>query len=238
MAFNGYKLTYPTAKIAVNNEKEEVNSILSDDKNSWVLFNPDDDILSSTQRLELFLEIQSQQTDRQSEEERTDNELEESDQEHQQEEDEEEDDLIDNLGTFKIRNMFSKNYDAIKNWKNNIGNDIFDDNLASWDLDENLSVNQLDTTILDKSFYGDELIRNLNAKDFRKFKKIQLNLKNYLNQRPNYVIDQLLLKTLPLSQQLQLKKIERNNSIFNYHKNLININDDSSTSSLIMVEDR
>lgn len=237
MAFNGYKLTYPTAKIAVNNDKEEVNSILSDDKNSWVLFNPDDDILSSTQRLELFLEIQSQQTDRQSVEDQTDDEQEESDEEQQLEEDEE-DDLIDNLDTFKIRNMFSKNYDAIKKWKNNINNDFFDDNLASWDLDENLSVNQLDTTILDKSFYGDELIRNLNAKDFRKFKKIQLNLKNYLNQRPNYVIDQLLLKTLPLSQQLQLKKIERNNNIFNYHKNLININDDSSTSSLIMVEDR
>ncbi|CAH6719570.1 hypothetical protein CLIB1444_02S11628 [[Candida] jaroonii] len=237
MAFNGYKLTYPTAKIAVNNDKEEVNSILSDDKNSWVLFNPDDDILSSTQRSESFSEIQSQQTDRQSVEDQTDDEQEESDEEQQLEEDEE-DDLIDNLDTFKIRNMFSKNYDAIKKWKNNINNDFFDDNLASWDLDENLSVNQLDTTILDKSFYGDELIRNLNAKDFRKFKKIQLNLKNYLNQRPNYVIDQLLLKTLPLSQQLQLKKIERNNNIFNYHKNLININDDSSTSSLIMVEDR
>ncbi|EGV64948.1 hypothetical protein CANTEDRAFT_113692 [Yamadazyma tenuis ATCC 10573] len=207
MAFNKYQLNYPTTRIVVNHEEDEVRSILSDDQSSWVLFNPDSDILSSTTQ------------DHDQDDESTDAEISQdedigdhrepqssrqADQSSRQptqpdvesDNDTDTDSLIDNLdpSQSRLEGLFKKSYDRINNW--NLTSDVVDDNVASWDLDEDLSNNSLDTSILDKRpFYGNELIRNLNKKDLQKFRKIHANLRNYLNRKPpSPLLEQLLSK--------------------------------------------
>lgn len=206
MAFNGYKLNYPTQRVVVNNDNEEVRSILSDDQSSWVLFNPDSDILSNT------TQERDELTEPDFEEEEEEEDLEASKLSHDQpqqpqqleeqgheDEDTDTDSLIDNFDPSQLRleKLFNKPHSRITNW-NNVEDEIVDDNVASWDLDENLSNHSLDTSILKiKEFYGDELLRGMNKSELRQFKKIHHDLRAYLNRKPNPIINQMLLKLYP-----------------------------------------
>lgn len=248
MAFNGYKLNYPTQRVVVNNENDEVRSILSDDQSSWVVFNPDSDILSSTTQdrddgelTDLESEVQSQDHDEDEEEEedggdansmqqergrantrrggkdkvsqRQQRELEKQE-EADDEEDTDTDSLIDTFNPepsqLRLERLFNKsrnnnNNNRITNW-NDMDSDLVDDNVASWDLDENLSNNSLDTSILKiKEFYGDELIRGMNRSELREFKKIHYNLRTYLNKKPNPILYQMLLKLYPTNASSDVK---------------------------------
>lgn len=193
MAFNNYKLNYPTAKIVVNQEDNEVKSILSDDQSSWVLFNPESDILSSTT---------------QDRDDSTDSDLNSTqiiktpNLSRQGTNLSEDDDLIDNLDPLNL-DKYHKSYDRINDW--NLNNDIVDDNVASWDLDEDLSNNTLDTSIL-KDFYGNELIKTLDKKDLIRFRQIHQTLKRQLSKKPpNPLIQQLLLRLYPQPNPQPLK---------------------------------
>lgn len=253
MAFNGYKLNYPVSKILQVDDKQEANSVLSDDQSSWVIFDPESDILSYTntnsnsqeysgseneslksqvqftQRYDYPKSGEGDETDQESNEDNKEERPSASQPELQEESDTE--DLIDNLPSNITR---PKSYNRINQWKMN--NDFIDDNTASWDLDENLSNMALDTSILKlQSFYGDELIRNLLNEDYKKFTDIKLSLSRYLNRKRNPLRDQMLMKVLPLSEQVMLRNINYKNDMFNYHKRLIPEDEYSDTASLSLI---
>lgn len=247
MAFNGYKLNYPTNKVVLTQDSDEVQSVLTDDQSSWVLFSPDSDILSST--------TQGAETDNESVEYSAeledDDQTPHSSQQHEHirlslEEDEEEeedtdtdtDSLIDNLdpSQLRIERLFNKSYNSITNW--NLNNVEVDDNVASWDLDADLSHQSLDTSIIRlKQFYGDDLIKNLNKQDLRKFKKIHHNLRTYLNSKPQtpiltQLISNLSVQSIPNPPQLSYNRYLKKtiNSYYNYD----DLTSETASSSLIL----
>lgn len=262
MAFNGYRLNYPTTQITYNNnDSEEVNSILSDSQqSSWVLFNPSEsDILSSTNTNNPS--VNTNEESLQQQRSQNDNQLEQnSDSQGNSDVDTdiEEDSLIDNFSydtpsQLRLERLFQNPLkDRVNKWnKNLIDTEFFDDNIASWDLDENLSNNYLDNSILKmKEFYGDDIIKNMSKAEFRRFKTIERNLRNYLNRKPNPILYQVLLKMMPPNNNSQTPPPPMNrspsynkmlNSIINNHYNNFNhIEDklltksDTASSSLVI----
>lgn len=250
MAFNGYKLNYPTTKVVLNQDNDDVQSILTDDKSSWVLFSPDSDILSSITQdngtddesvhysegtNDEEQDIQHEQTPQRSQ---LHVNMEKTVEEEGEDTDTDTDSLIDNLdpSQLRIERLFNKSYNSITNW--NLNNVQVDDNVASWDLDADLSHQSLDTSIIRlKQFYGDELIKNLNKQDLRNFKKIHHNLRPYLNTKTltpilTQLISNLNVQNIPNPPQLSYNKYLKKtiNSYYDYDE----LTSETASSSLIL----
>lgn len=218
MAFNpAYQLRRTRSNTSYQNESsslvERANSLLSESQSLWVLFSPslasenvESDILSLT--------VDSQVDD-------ADADAEGEEEEEQEEEDatSEVDSLIDNLKStsgntpFQLEQMLLNYAGAdnsalrkrINKWKSSQDippvESVDDDNIASWDLDENIITELLEqstassqATSLSSSpnlkdgyhprkFYGDDIFKNCSKRDLIRFKKIANNLKTSLSRK-------------------------------------------------------
>ncbi|KAG7195156.1 uncharacterized protein KQ657_003678 [Scheffersomyces spartinae] len=85
----------------------------------------------------------------------------------------------------------------IENWNESSyqQDEIVDDNIASWDLDEGLSTPKY----FDRAFYGDDLFKHMSKVDFSKFIKIHQQNKLALNPK----MDQMMWKYLQDSRSPQ-----------------------------------
>lgn len=203
----------------------------------------DDDILSITNTSSQFTDIDSNQQQLDEEEEEQIDSL--SEDEVEDEEEDDDDSLIDNFQSnnstpsqSRLEQLFNdKSYNQesehsnnldnkINNWKQNnfeesIDESVVDDNIASWDLDENLINSNLDKSIIERKtkrsppqFYGDSLFNSRN--DYHKFRKISPNLSASLSQQRNNT--NLVNSSLPdLINQLLVKYINQQNN--NKNKN-------------------
>ncbi|KAK7687356.1 hypothetical protein QCA50_009221 [Cerrena zonata] len=165
---------------------------------------------------------------------------------HQQQEEDDDDSLIDDLhdstpSQLRLEQLFTKvsdNYTTsrprnldtrINNWRNSNRDDLIDDNVASWDLDEDLISQILDKTIirnevggLSKShvpsnFYGDDFLKNLNKKDYIKFKNITKNLKKSLNTNQKETTLDLVNKIISNYHQNNQNTLNRGNLVNKMH---------------------
>lgn len=137
---------------------EFINDGGIDDQSLYVLFNPtrkdslkmDSDILSLTNTTNTFTVIHG-----------------ELEAEEEEEEEEEEDPQVTHTQNESLSLKIDSWYDS-----NLVNSDIDDDNIASWNLDENL---MNDAPSEDKLvFYGDDLLSQLNDEELAKFKKFHL----------------------------------------------------------------
>lgn len=74
----------------------------------------------------------------------------------------------------------------IENWNESSfqEDEIIDDNIASWDLDEGLSTPKY----FDRAFYGDDLFKHISSVDFTKFIKIHHRNKLALNPKMDQIV--------------------------------------------------
>lgn len=95
----------------------------------------------------------------------------------------------------------------INKWRHNNIDEMVDDNTASWDLDEDLSL-QLDPVEEDSSkklFYGDDVLSSLSHDEYVNFKNVERNLRQSLGTHKDnsylpYIINQILYKLAHSSQ--------------------------------------
>lgn len=216
----------PQSVAGVDNVSEtKSGSILSDLQSLWVLFDPantirthssvahESDILSFTNDTgSQITETDSDGTNSQYHGEQRQRDVEEDD--------DDDDSLIDNFESrdstpsqSRLEQLFqlapaqeSGNLDnRINQWKQNDLDELIDDNVASWDLDENLISQILDTLLINKlkgkkippqDFYGDDFFANYLKSDYIKFKKISNNLKHNLSREAS-TNEKLISSTLP-----------------------------------------
>ncbi|EDK37477.2 hypothetical protein PGUG_01575 [Meyerozyma guilliermondii ATCC 6260] len=189
-----------------NSAYERENSILSDSEaSSWVLFNPTEgsDILS----------LSNGTVEESDEESESGNEI------------DPEDSLIDDFAPLpsqsRLERLFthqkqpqsSRLDQRIDQWRNDhCESELVDDNTASWDLDENLqSELRSETTSTHtitpdeppntRPFYGDDLVRNMSRRQFRKVKRTAGRLAPNLTReqqqgRLPQLLDQLISRLL------------------------------------------
>ncbi|KAJ9102745.1 hypothetical protein QFC19_004662 [Naganishia cerealis] len=189
-----------------NSAYERENSILSDSEASlWVLFNP-------TEGSDILL-LSNGTVEESDEESESGNEI------------DPEDSLIDDFAPLpsqsRLERLFthqkqpqsSRLDQRIDQWRNDhCESELVDDNTASWDLDENLqSELRSETTSTHtitpdeppntRPFYGDDLVRNMSRRQFRKVKRTAGRLAPNLTReqqqgRLPQLLDQLISRLL------------------------------------------
>lgn len=89
----------------------------------------------------------------------------------------------------------------INKWRNNNLDEMVDDNTASWDLDEDLSLQlgPADTECTKRPFYGDDVFAKLSEQEYINFRNVEKNLKLSLEALNNqsylpYIINHILYK--------------------------------------------
>lgn len=232
MAFNhNYQVEYPRRIPLDSSPLQRTSSILSDSQSLWVLFSPSVHASGANESDILSFSNNSRATEdgtqaSQASPEGTQYGYLAWGTAEQASEQSEGDSLIDNLADEKFesgaplalvaghqpgRELHSR----IDKWRTNPVEDMVDDNIASWDLDEDLSqqVDQSDDTgsgiEVEKAFYGDTLFSQLSGRDYVDFKKVERNLKHSLGRHPYLsnlplLLNQILYKLVqsPLPQQM------------------------------------
>lgn len=178
MAFNSaFEQRRKVSARAESSEKEV--SLFSESQNSWVVFNPQDqipyDILSFSTNNPF-----TSSEDEDGDEDEAQQTAELGQHPHSlasfdHEEDHEDDDLIEDLHT-SLSNR-------IDEWQKATETSV-SDNIASWDLDAELVTQMLDTSILNQvpSFYGDKYFDNMSKADYVKFKRTSARLRRSLTR--------------------------------------------------------
>lgn len=176
MAFNPAFEQRRKAPARAETSEKEV-SLFSESQNSWVVFNPQDqvpyDILSFSTSNPLTSSDEGNELDGEETTELAQHPRSlESD---NYEEDHEDDDLIEDLHT-SLSNR-------INEWQKAKETSV-SDNIASWDLDADLVSQMLDTSILREvpSFYGDKYFDGMSKADFANFKKTSALLRRSLTR--------------------------------------------------------
>ena len=189
-----------------NSAYERENSILSDSEASlWVLFNP-------TEGSDILL-LSNGTVEESDEESESGNEI------------DPEDSLIDDFAPLPSQSRLERLFSHLKQpqssrldqridqWRNDhCESELVDDNTASWDLDENLqSELRSETTSTHtitpdeppntRPFYGDDLVRNMSRRQFRKVKRTAGRLAPNLTReqqqgRLPQLLDQLISRLL------------------------------------------
>lgn len=89
----------------------------------------------------------------------------------------------------------------INKWRNNNLDEMVDDNTASWDLDEDLSLQPgpAETERTKRPFYGDDVFAKLSEQEYINFRNVEKNLKQSLEALNNptyisFIINHILYK--------------------------------------------
>lgn len=99
--------------------------------------------------------------------------------------------------------------ERIQKWGDNMQENTVDDNVASWDLDENLSLYSSNSSSKPRAFYGDDLLEGMSRQERSRVRKIAKKLKHSLNLKNEYegLLVSLILfhiSQLPGHKQLQI----------------------------------
>lgn len=226
------------------NPANEITSINTNRRNS--LGTNESDLLSFTDTASRITQTESELSDDAEEALHQRQQQHQQQHGHEQQEEDDDDSLIDDLhdstpSQLRLEQLFTKvsdNYTTsrprnldtrINNWRNSNRDDLIDDNVASWDLDEDLISQILDKTVirnevggLSKShipsnFYGDDFLKNLNKKDYIKFKNITKNLKKSLNTNQKETTLDLVNKIISNYHQNNQNTLNRGNLVNKMH---------------------
>lgn len=176
MAFNSAFEQRRKVSVKAESLEKEV-SLFSESQNSWVVFNPQDQIPYDILSFSTHNPLSSSEDEMDAEAEQT-AELGQCSHSLASVEDEEEfedDDIIEDLHT-SLSNR-------IDEWQKATETSV-SDNIASWDLDADLVTHMLDTSILQQvpSFYGDKYFDNMSKADYAKFKRTSARLRRSLTR--------------------------------------------------------
>lgn len=187
-------------------------SIISDSQSSWVVFNPPhrvatdilsfstNDVLTQTESHSLQVEDEDEE-DEDDEDDDFDEQKEAGNAHVTRREDSDEsgseiddDELIDHL------HMTLSN--RIEEWQKTTDTAV-SDNIASWDLDEELVSHILDKSVLRPAprFYGDHYFENMSKADYARFQRTSAKLRRSLTQKGAHNVNSdILLRLLELLQ--------------------------------------
>ena len=87
--------------------------------------------------------------------------------------------MLDALRSSRLR-------DRIQRWGDSMQEDTIDDNVASWDLDENLSLYNSGSSSKSRPFYGDDLLEGMSRQERSRVRKITKKLKHSLHLKNQY----------------------------------------------------
>lgn len=219
MAFNPQNLAGRTRRVVATQYSDTrseplLGSILSDLQSLWVLFDPE--ALSSQAAESDILLLTNTRYSQSVYSDGTQDESHVARSYHPPESEDYEDDdsLIDNIdgdntpSQSRLEQLFRHESQddidhKIHKWRDNSRDELIDDNVALWDLDENLIQQILDRLLIAKlrttksrprgDFYGDDFFRNCSKADYIKFKKISHNLRHSLTKRNSVTV----LRSLP-----------------------------------------
>ncbi|WPK22839.1 hypothetical protein PUMCH_000057 [Australozyma saopauloensis] len=210
MAFNPtFEAKRKLSARAPSVEKEV--SLFSESQNSWVVFNPNDqvpyDILSFSTNNPL---TSSDEEDQEEEDDEVHLKYDiRQEDPHDMSEEHEDDDLIEDLHT-SLSNR-------INEWQKTTDTSV-SDNVASWDLDAELVSQMLDTTILQRvpAFYGDKYFDGMSKSQYTEFKRTSARLRRSLTRGGiNSSDPDLLTRLLSLLQWQSLLRDSSSGSMVN-----------------------
>lgn len=216
---NNYQVDFvPHRRISNADEAYEGStSILSDSQSLWVLFNPSGGSGGASDILSLSYSDTGCETERDFAE-GEDEELDVQRDDAASEDTESNDSLLDTFETApsqkRLEELFQARSDnllqsRIDKWCHSADVELEDDNIASWDLDEDLS-QQLDTSILKRSraFYGDDMFLKFTRKQYVEFRRNAKRLKPSLTTKPGQ-------PEIPVLINIILHKIYQDQESFN-----------------------